>query len=103
MAEIQLHRDHTLGLARARKVALKWAEHVEKQFAMECTILEGDTSDTVEFTRSGVSGSMEVSAAHFELQAKLGCLLGAFAGQIEAEIKRQLDDALAKEQAKKKK
>lgn len=103
MAEIQLHRDHTLGLARARKVALKWAEHVEKQFDMECTILEGDTSDTVEFTRSGVSGSMEVSATHFELQAKLGFLLGAFAGQIEAEIKRQLDDALAKEQAKKKK
>ncbi|MBK7613374.1 MAG: polyhydroxyalkanoic acid system family protein [Burkholderiales bacterium] len=103
MAEIQLHRDHTLGLARARKVALKWAEHVEKQFDMECTILEGDTSDTVEFTRSGVSGSMEVSGKHFELQAKLGFLLGAFAGQIEAEIKRQLDDALAKEQAKKKK
>ena len=103
MAEIQLHRDHTLGLARARKVALKWAEHVEKQFDMECTILEGDTSDTVEFTRSGVSGSMEVSATHFELQAKLGFLLGAFAGQIEAEIKRQLDDALAKEQARKKK
>ena len=103
MAEIQLHRDHTLGLARARKVALKWAEHVEKQFDMECTILEGDTSDTVEFTRSGVSGSMEVSATHFELQAKLGFLLGAFAGQIEAEIKRQLDEALAKEQARKKK
>ncbi|MBP6337340.1 MAG: polyhydroxyalkanoic acid system family protein [Vitreoscilla sp.] len=103
MAEIQLHRDHTLGLARARKVALKWAEHVEKQFDMECTILEGDTSDTVEFTRAGVSGSMEVSGKHFELQAKLGFLLGAFAGQIEAEIKRQLDDALAKEQAKKKK
>lgn len=103
MAEIQLHRDHTLGLARARKVALKWAEHVEKKFDMECTILEGDTSDTVEFTRSGVSGSMEVSGTHFDLQAKLGFLLGAFAGQIEAEIQRQLDDALAKEQAKKKK
>ena len=29
MADLNLHRDHTLGLARARKVALKWAEHVE--------------------------------------------------------------------------
>lgn len=103
MAEIQLHRDHDLGLARARKVALKWAEHVEKKFDMECTILEGDTSDTVEFTRSGVSGRMEVSGSHFELHARLGFLLGAFAGQIEAEIQRQLDEALAKEQAKKKK
>lgn len=103
MADIQLRRDHDLGLARARKVALKWAEHVEKKFDMECTILEGDASDTVEFTRSGVSGTMEVSGSHFELQAKLGFLLGAFAGQIEAEIQRQLDEALAKEQAKKKK
>jgi putative polyhydroxyalkanoate system protein len=103
MADIQLHRDHDLGLARARKVALKWAEHVEAEFGMECTIIEGDTSDTVEFTRSGVSGSMDVSGSHFELKAKLGFLLGAFAGQIEAEIRRQLDDALAKEQAKKKK
>ena len=103
MSEIKIHRDHTLGLARARKVALKWAEHVEKQFDMECTILEGETSDTVEFTRSGVNGSMIVSAKHFELQAKLGFLLGAFAGQIETEVRKQLDSALAKEQAKTKK
>ena len=26
MADLNLHRDHNLGLARARKVALKWAE-----------------------------------------------------------------------------
>ena len=87
MSEIHIHRDHSLGLARARKVALKWAEHVEKKFDMACTILEGDTSDTVEFTRSGVNGRMVVTGEHFELQAKLGFLLGAFAGQIENEVR----------------
>lgn len=102
MAEIHIHRDHRLGLARARKVALKWAEHVEKSFDMECSILEGETSDTVQFSRAGVTGSMIVSGQHFELQAKLGFLLGAFATKIESEVQKQLDDALAREQAKKK-
>jgi len=103
MADIQIRRDHTLGLARARKVAWKWAEHVEKSYEMECTVLEGETSDTVHFKRSGVNGSMIVTAEHFEVRAKLGLLMGAFAGQIQAEVARQLDDALAKEQAKVKK
>jgi putative polyhydroxyalkanoate system protein len=103
MADIHIRRDHTLGLPRARKVALKWAEHVEEQFEMECTILEGDTSDTVEFKRSGVSGQMIVTADHFQVDAKLGLLLGAFAGQIQNEVCKQLDAALAKETAKAKK
>jgi putative polyhydroxyalkanoate system protein len=103
MADIHIRRDHTLGLARARKVAWKWAEHVEKQYEMECTVLEGETSDTVQFKRSGVNGSMIVTGEHFEVRAKLGLLMGAFAGQIQAEVGRQLDDALAKEQAKAKK
>jgi putative polyhydroxyalkanoate system protein len=103
MAEIRIHRDHTLGLARARKVAWKWAEHVEKQYEMECTVVEGETSDTVQFKRSGVNGSMIVTGEHFEVSAKLGLLMGAFAGQIQAEVARQLDEALAKEQAKVKK
>lgn len=100
MAAFSIRRDHTLGLARARKVAWKWAEHVEKKFELECTVLEGDTSDTVQFKRSGVSGSMIVTADHFQVDARLGLLLGAFAGQIETEVARQLDAALAKEQAK---
>jgi putative polyhydroxyalkanoate system protein len=103
MAEIRIRRDHTLGLARARKVAWKWAEHVEKEYEMECTVVEGETSDTVQFKRSGVNGSMIVTAEHFEVSAKLGLLMGAFAGQIQAEVARQLDEALAKEQAKVKK
>lgn len=100
MAAFSIRRDHTLGLARARKVAWKWAEHVEKKFELECTVVEGETSDTVQFKRSGVSGCMVVTADHFQVDAKLGLLLGAFAGQIEAEVARQLDTALTKEQAK---
>ena len=101
MPDIRIHRTHALGLEKARKVAWQWAEEVEKKFDMECTVLEGETSDTVEFTRSGVNGRLIVAADHFDLHAKLGLLLGAFSKTIEAEIEKNLDALLAKSAAKK--
>jgi putative polyhydroxyalkanoate system protein len=103
MADIRMHREHKLGLAKARKIAWQWAEQVEKDFGMECSVLEGETSDTVEFTRSGVAGRLIVAADHFDLDARLGFLLGAFAGTIEAEIEKTLDALLAGAKAPKKK
>ena len=101
MPDIRIHRDHALGLAKARKVAWKWAEQAESKFDMECTVIEGQTSDTVEFTRSGVKGRLIVAADHFDLEAKLGFLLGAFSKTIENEITKNLDDLLAPAAAKK--
>ena len=99
MPDIHIHRDHQLGLTRARKIALQWATDAEAKFDMACTILEGEASDTVEFTRSGVKGELIVAADHFDLVAKLGFLLGAFSHTIEAEIEKNLDALLAKGQA----
>ena len=96
MPDIRIHRTHALGLKKAREVAWEWAEEVEKKFGMDCTVLEGETSDTVEFTRSGVKGRLIVAADHFDLDAKLGILLGAFSKTIEAEIEKELDTLLAK-------
>ncbi len=96
MSDIRIHRDHQLGLSKARKIAWQWAEEAEKKFDMECSVLEGETSDTVQFTRSGVKGRLIVAADHFDLEAKLGFLLGAFARTIETEIQKNLDDLLAK-------
>lgn len=103
MADIKIHRDHSLGLARAREIAWAWAEQAESKFDMDCTVLEGETSDTVEFVRSGVKGQLIVAPDHFALNAKLGLLLGAFKGQIEREIEGALDALLAAEPAAKKK
>jgi putative polyhydroxyalkanoate system protein len=94
MPDIRIRRDHQLGLAKARKVAWQWAEKVEEKFDMECTVIEGELSDTVEFTRSGCNGTLIVAADHFDLQAKLGFLLGAFSKTIEAEIEKNLDTLL---------
>jgi putative polyhydroxyalkanoate system protein len=95
MADIKIHRPHKLGLAKAREVAWSWAEEVEKRFDMECTVIEGETQDTVEFKRSGVNGTLVVAADHFDLRAKLGFLLGAFSKTIEGEITKNLDQLLA--------
>jgi putative polyhydroxyalkanoate system protein len=94
--DIHIHREHKLGLAKARKVALQWAEEAEQKFDMQCTILEGQSSDTVEFTRAGVKGELLVEATQFTLQAKLGFLLGAFSKTIESEIQKNFDALLAK-------
>ncbi|MFG6415560.1 polyhydroxyalkanoic acid system family protein [Roseateles sp. DC23W] len=95
MAEIRIHRDHELGLKKAREIAWQWAEKVEQKFDLECTVHEGDDEDTVEFTRSGVKGELTVSASRFELVAQLGFLLGAFKATIEGEIQKELDALLA--------
>ena len=94
MPDIKIHREHSLGLKKAREVASKWAEHVGEEFGMQCTFDEGKTSDTVEFTRSGVNGRLIVAGDHFDLHAKLGFLLGAFARTIETEILKNLDSLL---------
>jgi len=96
MPDIKIHRDHSLGLAKARKIAWQWADEVEKKFDMECTVVEGEFSDTVEFTRTGVNGRLVVAVDHFDLDAKLGFLLGAFSKTIEGEIQKNLDALLAK-------
>ena len=95
MADIRIHREHRLGLKQARKVAWDWAEQVEAEFDMACTVIEGESSDTVEFARTGVKGRLIVAGDHFDLEAKLGFLLGAFSKRIEAEITKNLDALLA--------
>ena len=96
MPDIHIHRDHHLGLAKARKIAFSWAEKVEEKFDMECVYEEGDEEDTLTFTRSGVKGTLRVDADQFEMNAQLGFLLGAFKDRIESEISQQLDALLSK-------
>ncbi len=99
MPDIHIHRDHDLGLPKARKIAFSWAEKAEEKFDMECTYEEGDTEDLLTFTRSGVKGTLRVDACQFEMNAQLGFLFGAFKDRIEAEIGEQLDALLTAPQA----
>ncbi len=100
MADLHIIREHKLGLAKARKIAFKWAEQAESEFGLECVYAEGKTSDEVDFARAGVQGSLTVTKDRFELRAQLGFLVGAFKHRIEAEIVKNLDTLLAAKAAK---
>ena len=95
MPDIHIQRDHSLGLPQARKLAFRWAELAEEKFDMACSYEEGRTSDLVSFSRSGVNGELKVTADGFELDARLGFLLGVFKERIETEIVKNLDELLA--------
>ena len=97
MADIHIERRHGMSLVQARKAAFKWAEQAEEQFDMDCTYEEGLTCDEVSFSRSGVSGTLTVTPDAFELQARLGFLLGVFKDRIESEIVGNLEALIAKQ------
>ena len=77
MPDIHIHREHHLGFAEARKVGVSWAEKAEKKFDMDCSYEEGDTQDTLYFSRAGVKGTLLVDAHQFEMKAALGFLFWA--------------------------
>jgi putative polyhydroxyalkanoate system protein len=96
--DIHIVRDHSLGLPQARQLAFRWAEVAEQKLQMECTYVEGAGHDVLAFKRAGASGELKVTADQFELEAKLGLLLGMFKGKIETEIMKNLDELLAEDE-----
>lgn len=98
MADIHIARAHGMSLAQARRSAQLWAERARQKFDLQCSYEEGKAgqeADLLTFTRSGVSGTLTVTGELFELQAKLGFMLGAFKDRIEGEIVRSLDALIA--------
>jgi putative polyhydroxyalkanoate system protein len=98
MPDIHITREHSLGLAAARKLAFQWAETAEDKLGMACTYEEGKSSDVVTFTRTGANGELKVTKDSFVLEARLGFLLGAFKERIESEIVKNLDTLLAQKE-----
>jgi len=95
MSRIHITREHALGLAQARRLAMRWGEAAEEHLRMQCSYEEADDGDRLVFERPGVHGQLTVSANQFVIDAKLGWLLGAFRHRIETEIARNLDRLLA--------
>lgn len=95
MADIHIHRSHSLGLKGARKLASQWSEKAQSKLEMVCAFAEGEEGDEIQFSRPGVKGTLRVCGDHFELNAQLGFLLSAFKDQIEGEIAKNLEELLA--------
>ena len=94
MPELKIEREHTLGLEGARLVADRWREQAEQDWGMTCSVESGEAVDRMRFERSGVSGELSVSASRFDMQIKLGFLLGAYSSKIEEKIQANLDALL---------
>jgi putative polyhydroxyalkanoate system protein len=99
MPALNITRTHNLGLAGARAVAERWREQAEQEWGMACQSEPGETEDRMHFARSGVSGELRVTDTRFDLQLKLGFLLGAYSGKIEEKIRANLDALLGPEPA----
>lgn len=88
MPKIDIRRPHQLSVAEARAVVEKVAERMREKFGMEGQW----QGDTLRFTRSGVSGSIEVGADAIQVKAELGMMLAPLKGMVEQEIRRKLDE-----------
>lgn len=94
MADIHIHRDHQLGLAEAREIAKRWAAQAEKKFELTCKLTESETSDTLEFSRSGLKGRLIVTATSLDVSAELGLMMAPFSKMVEMQIENQIDKLL---------
>ncbi len=101
MPDIQIERQHNLGMARAREVARQWVSQAERDYGLSCTYEESAEAngacDRVHFSGAGASGTVEVTPERFGMNVQLGFLLGSFSDMIEEKVSRNLDELLARE------
>jgi putative polyhydroxyalkanoate system protein len=89
MPDIDIRRKHSLPAAQAKAAIQKVADHLSERFDVECQW----QGSTLNFSRSGVDGQIEVGADEVRVAADLGFLLLALKPTVENEIHRYLDEA----------
>lgn len=94
MPDIDIERNHTLGLPAARAVARQWMQRAEQDYGMECSYAEGEACDVAQFGRAGVDGNVEVSADNIKLRATLAFPFNSLSEQIEQRLRENLDELL---------
>ena len=90
MSDIDIHHPNRLELGQAREAVDQIARKLSEKFGVECQWV----GDALNFERSGVQGRIALDADDVHVTAKLGFLLAAMKGPIEAEIRRVLTEKL---------
>lgn len=90
MSDIDIHHPNPLGTDKARRALDQVADTLHERFGVECRW----QGDTLAFERSGVHGQIALLPEAVHVTAKLGFLLSAMKGPIEAEIRRVLAEKL---------
>ncbi len=88
MSQIEIRKPHNKPLKQAKACVDRVAKHIAEKFAIDYA-WEGST---LEFSRSGVDGHINVGSDEIHVRATLGFLLGMLKGPIEDEIQRYLDE-----------
>jgi len=88
MSEIIISRNHGLTLKKAKQAA----ERIAAEMAEEFDIDYEWNGDRIDFSRTGVCGSIAVHKKHVEIHAKLGLMLMMLRSKIEHEIHRFCDE-----------
>jgi putative polyhydroxyalkanoate system protein len=91
MPKIQIERDHSIGVSKAKAAVDEVAKAIREKFQVQTNW----EKDTLKFNRTGVSGSIIVSKEKVEVDAELGFMLGFLKGRIEQEINAHLDKVLS--------
>lgn len=99
MASIRIAKKHALSHRKAKDIAEKIAQDLQKRFGLDYA-WEGDH---VDFERPGVSGRMKVGKTDIALDVHLGFLLTPLKPAIEREIHTQLDTLIDKPAAPRRK
>jgi putative polyhydroxyalkanoate system protein len=90
VSQISIKRPHHTTTTEAKKVADRVAAKLEKEYQLKSS-WEGDV---LLFTRSGVNGTLTVTAKELHIDVKLGFLMVAFKGPIQGAIEGNLDKML---------
>jgi putative polyhydroxyalkanoate system protein len=88
MSHIDIRKRHNKPLKQAKQCVDRVAKHIAEKFDVDYA-WEGST---LEFSRSGVDGHINVGSDEIHVRATLGFLLGMLKGPIEDEIQRYLDE-----------
>lgn len=91
MPSIDIRRPHQLPIPEARAVVDKVAARMQEKFGM----VGQWQGDTLNFSRSGVTGSIAVGSDVIAVKAELGMMLTPLKGMVEQEIRRKLDEHFA--------
>lgn len=88
MSRIDIRHAHSLPKTKARKAVEEVAKKLAERFQMD---YDWD-GDTLNFSRSGVAGQIDLGPKDLHVHAKLGFLTAMFKDPIESEIRRVLDE-----------
>lgn len=87
MNQIVFERMHSIGLERARAVAQQLATEMRDEFRVDSHW----TGDRLHFSRSGLSGVLDIHEDRVRLEARLGFLLTTYKPRIEERLAENFD------------